>query len=72
MLKGLKGDCQEKEGKRVDQVEGSTCEKPQRCETDGTSESMAGSSFRPRKGSEGPWRVFWEIMPDYEWLDSLA
>lgn len=27
ILKGLEGDCQEKEGKRVDQVQGAACEK---------------------------------------------
>lgn len=45
MSKGLKGDCQEKEEKRVDQVESSACEQALRCETDGTPGRMSGSSF---------------------------
>lgn len=64
MLKGLEGDCQEKEEKRVNQVEGSACEKAQRYETHGTPGKMVASSFS--------WRVFGEVMPNYKWLHSLA
>lgn len=43
MLEGLEGDSQEKE-KKTYQVKGSACVRAQKCETDATPWSMAGSS----------------------------
>lgn len=45
LLKGLEGDCQGKEERRVDQVQGAAREKAWRCEADGAPGRVAGSSF---------------------------
>lgn len=54
MLKGLEGDCLEKEEKKADQVEGSACAKAQRCETDAVLWSTAGRSVSWSKGFGRP------------------
>lgn len=72
MLKGLEGDCQEKEEKKADQVEGSACAKARGVKQMLLFQARLGVQLAGARVLGGPWRVFWETILNYKWLDILG